>query len=399
MDEQTAPSTRLPAIDELRGLVMIFMALDHVRDFEHADASLFSPTDLTKTSAILFFTRWVTHFCMPVFMFLAGVGAFFYGQHRQSVGELSQFLWKRGVWFILLEFSVMQFAYNFNFSLNNILMLLILWIFGICFVAMTALIRLPIRWLAILSISVILLHNCLDYIRFPSMGFGSNALAFLHSPNFFKLAGFRILTAYPPIPWIAVMGAGYCFGQLLLLEPLLRQRIIGRLGFGVTAAFLVVRAINVYGDPAPWSYQKSAAITFLSFLNTTKYPPSFEFLLMTLGPAFLLLALFERCNWKRGNPLLIFGRVPLFYFILHFYAIHALLEILACFRYGTRSFQFIFNPVPAMGGPREMFPSNFGYPLWAAYLCWILLLVGLYPCCRWFARIKATRRDWWLSYL
>ena len=378
---------------------MIVMALDHVRDFIHRDAALFSPTDLAKTSVALFFTRWVTHFCMPVFMFAAGMGAFFYGRRKQDAKQLSQFLWKRGIWFIFLEFAVMQFAYNFNFSRDYIVLLLILWIFGLCFIFMAALVRLPLPWLLPLSLAVILFHNALDFLRPADGNPFVLVVSALHQPNIFAVAGFRFLVSYPPVPWLFVMAAGYCFGQLFLLEPPRRQRIIGRLGLLTTAAFVAIRAVNVYGDPAPWSHQKSAVFTFLSFLNTTKYPPSLEFLLMTLGPAFLLLGFYDRCRWKDSNPLLVFGRVPLFYFVLHFYAIHALVLILAFFRYGTGASRFIFNPVPAMGGPQQLYPPNFGYPFGVVYLCWIMLIVALYPCCRWFTGVKATRRAWWLSYL
>jgi hypothetical protein len=179
-------------------------------------------------------------------------------------------------------------------------------------------------------------------------------------------------------------------GPLFLLPPARRQRIIRYVGLGLTAAFLVIRATNVYGDPAPWSHQKSAVFTLLSFVNTTKYPPSLDFLLRTLGPAFLLLAFLDGRKWKDSNPLLVFGRVPFFYFFLHFYAIHVLVVILAFFRYGLHAAAFIFNPVPAMGGPEQLYPPNFGYPLWAVYLRWVFLIAALYPCCRWFARVKAT---------
>lgn len=172
-----------------------------------------------------------------------------------------------------------------------------------------------------------------------------------------------------------------------------------RLGFAMTSAFFVLRAINLYGDPIPWSHQKSLVFTVLSFFNCTKYPGSLDFLLMTLGPALLVLACFDQLTFKPANPLIVFGRVPMFYFILHFYLIHVLTVLAAFLRYGSAATGFIFNPVPSTGGPRELFPADFGYRLWVTYAVWILTLALLYPLCRWFAKVKATRRDWWLSYL
>jgi uncharacterized membrane protein len=392
------PGTRLLSIDALRGLVMIIMALDHVRDFFHADAMVFSPTDLARTTPVLFFTRWMTHYCLPVFMFAAGMGVYLYGRSH-SKGELSRFLWTRGLWFIALELTVMRFAYNFNFSLRFLILLLILWIFGICLLAMAVLVYVPMRWLAALSVAVIVLHNCLDTLRAQQFGPAAWAWNLLHQPGVIPLAGKMALVTYTFLPWIAVMAAGFCFGRVFQLEPAARRRIMLRLGLAMTIAFIALRALNHYGDPAPWAHQKSALFTVLSFLNCSKYPGSLDFLLMTLGPALLVLAWFDRLKFKAPNPLVVFGRVPMFYFILHFYLIHVLAVLAAYLRYGSSAARFVFNPLPSMGGPRELFPANFGYSLWTVYGVWLLVLVLLYPVCRWFANVKATRRDWWLSYL
>ncbi len=391
---------RLQSIDVLRGSVMVLMALDHVRDFFHRSAALFSPTDLTRTTPVLFLTRWITHFCMPVFMFAAGIGAFLWWRRgRRSRSQLSRFLVTRGLWFILLELTVMQFAYNFDISSRNLVLLLILWIFGLCMIVMAALIYIPLRWLAVLSVAAIALHNCLDGVS-PSR-FGSMAWVWdlVHQPGVIVLAGRQILEPYTLLPWIAVMAVGFCFGQLFELDAARRQRIMMRVGLGASAAFFIIRAINHYGDPAPWSIQKSAIFTLLSFLNCTKYPASLDFLLMTLGPAIIVLSLLDRCSLKTAHPLLVFGRVPMFYFVLHFYAIHALAVLMAWVRYGRAAFSFMFHPLPSMGGPAELFPRGFGYNLWAVYLVWIFIVALLYPACSWFANVKATRRDWWLSYL
>jgi uncharacterized membrane protein len=390
--------TRLLSIDALRGLVMIIMALDHVRDFFHADAMLFSPTDLSRTTPFLFFTRWITHYCLPVFMFAAGMGIYLYGRSR-SKGQLSRFLWTRGLWFIVLELTVMRFAYNFNFSLRFLVLLLILWIFGICLLAMAALVYVPVRWLAALSVTMIVLHNCLDGIRAQQFGSAAWVWNFLHQPGVIPMAGKLVLVTYTFLPWIAVMAAGYCFAQVFQLEPTARRRIMLKLGLAMTTAFIALRALNHYGDPVPWTHQKSALFIVLSFLNCTKYPGSLDFLLMTLGPALLVLAWFDRLTFKPANPLVVFGRVPMFYFVLHFYLIHVLAMLGAWLRYGGSTARFIFNPLPSMGGPRELFPANFGYSLWTVYGVWLLVVVLLYPVCLWFANVKSRRRDWWLSYL
>jgi uncharacterized membrane protein len=398
VDPRTQPGLRQSSIDALRGAVMIIMALDHVRDFFHVGAMSFSPTDLTRTTPILFFTRWITHFCMPVFMFAAGMGMFLF-EHSHTKGQLSRFLWTRGLWFILLELTVMQPAYNFSFSSRFMLFLLILWIFGICMIAMAALIRLPVRWLAALSVAVILFHNCLDGIDASRFGSAAWVWVLLHQPGLVRFAGRTFRVPYTFIPWIAVMAAGYCFGRVFLLEPAARQRILLRVGLALTIGFVVIRSVNRYGEPAPWTHQKSFLFDVLSFLNCTKYPASLDFLLMTLGPALLVLAYLGRRSFKVSNPLIVFGRVPMFYFILHFYLIHVLIVLASWLRYGGAAAKFTFTPVPSMGGPQQLFPAGFGYSLWVVYAVWLLVVVSLYPVCRWFAKVKSTRRDWWLSYL
>jgi uncharacterized membrane protein len=398
MHTVSQPAPRLLSIDALRGTVMVIMALDHVRDFFHAAAMSFSPTDLSRTTTVLFFTRWITHFCLPVFMFAAGMGVYLYGRNRTK-GQVSRFLWTRGLWFVMLELTVMQLAYNFNFSLRYLVLLLILWIFGICLLAMAALVYMPIRWLAVLSVAVMLLHNCLDGISAAQFGSGAWIWNLLHQPGVIPVAGKLVLITYTFLPWIGVMAAGFCFARVFQLGPEARRRTMLRLGLALTILFIALRAVNRYGDPTPWSHQKSVLFTVLSFLNCTKYPGSLDFLLMTLGPALLVLAWFDRRTFKPANPLVVFGRVPMFYFILHFYLIHALAVLAAWLRYGSSVGRFMFNPLPSMGGPRALFPPDFGYSLLTVYGVWLLVLVLLYPVCRWFAKVKSTRRDWWLSYL
>jgi uncharacterized membrane protein len=400
MESIPKTASRLASLDALRGIVVVVMTLDHVRDFFHLGAMSFSPTDLLRTTPLLFFTRWITHFCLPVFTFAAGAGIFLWwrqGKHTRL--QLSRFLLTRGLWFIFLELTVMQLAYDFNISPNYRLLLLILWIFGVCLLLMAALVHLPMAWLLGFSVIVIAGHNLLD--RFEADRFGGLARFWdlLHQPDVFSVGGKSVLAIYPILPWIAVMTAGFCFAQIFLWEPPLRRRVMRAIGSCSIIAFMALRELNLYGDPLPWAFQKSTVFTVLSFLNCTKYPASLDFLLMTLGPALLVLAYLDRHPLAPDNPLLILGRVPLSYFVLHFYLIHAFAVLAACLRYGPHAFSFIFNPMPSLGGPRDLFPSPFGYSLWVTYLVWLLVVVSLYPLCKWFAGVKSTNRAPWLSYL
>lgn len=393
-------ASRLVSVDAIRGAVMVLMALDHVRDFFHSSAISFNPTDLTKTSPILFLTRWITHFCMPVFMFMSGTGAFLWWQRGgHTRRQLAHFLWTRGIWFVFLELTVMQFAYDFNLPSRFLILLLVLWIFGICMLAMSPLVLLPIRWLLVFGLLVIATHDALNGIDASRFGAFAPLWNLIHQPGVFVLGGKSILSPYTIVPWIAVMTLGFCFGELLQGDPATRQRISRTIGLSAVAAFVVLRTINRYGNPAPWSVQKSSIFTALSFLNCTKYPASLDFLLMTLGPALLVFAWFDRHPPKITNPLVIFGRVPLFYFVLHFYLIHALVVLFAFVRYGGSAFNFIFNPVPPMGGPAKLFPKDFGYSLTVTYMVWLLVVASLYPVCRWYARIKSSGRSKWFSYI
>jgi uncharacterized membrane protein len=348
---------------------------------------IFSPTDLTRTTAALFLTRWITHFCAPVFMFTAGTGAYFWWRHGRTRGQLSRFLITRGLWLIVLEVTVMRLAYNFSFSPEYPIFLVVLWVLGLCMMVLAALVWLPAPWLAALSIAAIALHNTLDRVN------AGGIWNVLHRPGALRLAGHVVFVAYPLVPWIAVMAAGFCLGPVFSMEARERRRILLMTGTAATLAFVVLRAVNVYGDPSPWTGGA------LSFLNTTKYPPSLDFLLMTLGPALLVLAYFDKLTWRATNPLIVFGRVPLFYFVIHFCLAHVAAALLAWVRYGAAAGSFVFMPVPTMGAPRKAFPPDFGYDLWVVYLVWAAIVAGLYPVCRWFAGVKARRRDWWLSYL
>jgi uncharacterized membrane protein len=379
---------------------MIIMALDHVRDFFHRGAMSGSPTNLAATTPLLFLTRWVTHICAPVFMFTAGLGAYFYWINGgRTTARLSCFLVTRGVWLIVLELTVMQLAYNFDVSSRYPIFLLVLWVLGACMIILAALVWLPIPILAIVSVATIVLHHLLDDINARSLGAYGPLWNLLHQIGAFPFAGRTFIAPYSLVPWFAVMALGFCFGALFERPASARQRILLAAGTGATIAFGMVRAVNVYGDPAPWSVQQSLTFTALSFLNTTKYPPSLSFVLMTLGPALLLLAWFDRQSFSRANPLIVFGRVPLFYFVLHFYLAHALAVFVAIGVYGSRAWSFMFQPVPSMGGPAQAFPAGFGYSLPVTYVMWLLVVVALYPMCRWYGAVKSRGRSRWLAYL
>jgi uncharacterized membrane protein len=378
---------------------MMLMAIDHVRDYVARSAMQFLPTDLTRTSAEIFFTRWITHFCAPVFMLTAGLGAFFWmSRGRRSKSELSRFLITRGIWLIFLEITVLRLVVFSQISfLDGPVILLILWAIGLSMIALAALIYLPIRLLATFSIAIIALHNLLDGIPAERFGRAAPLWDVLHQQDLFSFAGIKFVIAYPVLPWIGVMAGGYCLGTLFSRDTKSRERILVCLGLAMAIAFVVLRTINFYGDPARWSHQCSALFTVLSFLNTTKYPPSLDFLLMTLGPAMIAMAWLERFHFSFRNPLIVFGRVPFFFYAGHMLVAHLIAIALNFVRYGRTSFLLIAPP--SMGSPSASFPPDYGFPLWTVYAEWAAILLLLYPVCLWFTRLKQRRHDWWLSYL
>jgi uncharacterized membrane protein len=396
---EPSPDRRVEAIDALRGTVMVVMALDHVRDFIHRGAMTGSPTDLATTTPLLFLTRWVTHLCAPTFMLTAGLGAFLWWRRGRTRGELSRFLLSRGLWLVALELTIMRLAYNFTPAPEYPFLLVVLWALGLSMIGLALLVWLPLPWLAATSLATIGLHNTLDGVVPARFGVAAPLWNLLHQPGAFRLVHATVIVAYPLIPWIAVMALGFCLGPLFTMERAIRRRHLVRAGIAASVGFVVLRTLNAYGDPAPWSAQSSASYTVLSFLNTTKYPPSFAFLLMTLGPALLLLAWFDRPGLRTAQPLVVLGRVPLFFFVLHFYAAHLAAVVLSLITYGAGAWRFVFHPLPSMGGPADPFPVDFGYGLPVVYGVWIGVVLALYPLCRRFAALRAARRDWWLSYL
>ena len=293
----------------------------------------------------------------------------------------------------------MQFAYNFAVSPGYPIFLLVLWVLGASMAILAALVWLPMPVLLALSVSTIVLHHLLDGISARTLGPFAPIWNLLHQVGAFPFAGRIFIAGYPLVPWVAVMTLGFCLGPIFLKPRGPRQRTLIAVGAALTIAFLIVRAVNHYGDPTPWTAQPSPILTGMSFLNTTKYPPSLAFVLMTLGPALVLLGVFDGVSFARSNPLIVFGRVPLFYFIGHFFAAHAAAVLVAAAVYGNAAWTFMFQPVPSMGGPAAAFPPNFGYDLWVTYVVWVVIVAGLYPLCAWFARLRERRPDWWLSYI
>ena len=396
-----APSrARLSSVDALRGLVMVIMAIDHTREFFHAGAMNFAADNLARTTPLLFLSRWVTHICAPVFLFTAGMAARLRmerGDVRPS--EMSRYLVTRGLWLIAVELIVMRLAMNFSLDLRYPVLLIILWALGWSMIALAALVHLPPRIVGALGLLVVVGHNALDGVQAAQFGGMAWLWNVLHQPGAVAAGGVTAVTGYPVLPWMGVMAVGFASAGIYTWEPARRLRALRLTGTLCIAGFVALRSLNMYGDPAPWSTQPSALFTALSFLSTTKYPPSLAFLLMTLGPAAWLLAAFERASFGPRHPFVVFGRVPFAYYVSHFWILHVAASVAALARYGASALRFLSEPFPSMGGARDLFPPDFGFSLGQVYLVWLLLVAALYPFCRWLGELKGRRRDWWLSYL
>jgi uncharacterized membrane protein len=388
IDRQPVRYSRLESIDVVRGVIMIIMALDHTRDFFGRPGS---PTNLATASAALFFTRWITNFCAPVFFLLTGTGAWL-SLRKQSKVELSRFLLTRGLWLIFLDLVVFRcLAVQFNFD-YHVTIITVLWALGWAMIVLSALVHLRTSIVATIGVVMIAMHNLFDSVR------SANPLwSVLHSPNIiFSKPGHIVFVAYPLIPWVGVTALGYCLGQIYAWTPDRRRIFLLRLGVGLSLAFIALRAINIYGDPFRWSTQHSATFTALSFLNTTKYPPSLLFLLMTLGPALLFLYSVDGHTPRLLRPALLIGKVPLFYYLIHFALIHVFAVFICYVRYGythwmLESPDLAHYPVTA--------PPGWGLTLPGVYLIWTLVVLAMYPLCRWFAAVKQRSDNPWLSYL
>jgi uncharacterized membrane protein len=388
-EEAAASTSRLTSIDLLRGVVMIIMALDHVREFFGVPG--ISPTDLAKTTVPLFATRWITHLCAPVFFLLTGTGAFL-SLRRKPVAALSRFLFTRGVWLILLELTVIR-CLGFQFNVDyQVTLLIVIWALGWAMITLSALVWLPTWVVTTFGVVMIAGHNLFDGVR------SAHPLwAVLYAPGFVvNRPGFVVFASYTLIPWVGMTAAGYGLGQVYRWSPERRRTFLLRVGLALAAGFVLLRAVNLYGDPVRWAPQASAALTVVSFLNATKYPPSLLFLLMTLGPALLILRALDGNAPRLLRPALVFGRVPLFYFVLHLPLIH-LLAVIVCYAQNG-AVHWMFES-PNLGAYPFTAPPGWGLSLPEIYLLWVLVVVMLYPACRWFAAVRQRRTDAWLSYL
>ena len=400
LTKSAAPTTtkaRIESIDLLRGFAIVIMALDHVRDYFHADYFLFDPTDMQQTNGALFFTRWITNFCAPVFLFLAGTSAFLIGE-RKTKRQLSAFLLKRGLWLMLLETVVINFAWSFN-PTYPMFRLQVIWALGLSMVFMSALVYLPYKVILALGLIILFGHNLLDNIHATGNSLADILWGQLHERKRFAIGNRIIATGYPILPWLGIMALGYCFGAFYTkkVEAAFRKKYLVTLGAVAIALFIVLRGINRYGDMSPWMMQRTTILTICSFFNASKYPPSLMYTLMTLGPALIVLAFIEKPLNKLGKIIIVFGRVPLFFYILHLFLIHALATVAVVLSGRPWTDMISITNLNARDSP---WLKGYGFNLGQTYLVWLLVVVLLYPLCKWYDRYKTNHKEkWWLSYL
>jgi uncharacterized membrane protein len=392
------PKNRVESIDLLRGIVMIIMVIDHVRDFFHFDAFLYSPVDISHTSPGLFITRWITHLCAPTFIFLAGVSTYFVAQ-KKSVSDTSFFLLTRGIWLVLLQLTLIRFFWNFDpwfhYNSNTIISII-----GICMIILSGLIYLPARTIFLIGIVMVVGHNLLDGISFKDGTLADVVWSFLHVQKTFDIGnGYSFTFLYPVIPWVGVMALGYCFGALYNPDysTKFRKTVFAQLGVISLLIFFTLRTGNLYGDPIPWSKQADIGSTIMSFFNVQKYPPSLLYLSATLGISLLLLAAMEGKNLKRWRPVILFGNVAMCYYVCHIFIIHAL-AVLAAVLTGF-SWQAMIFPGPLAKGSTTL-NGNYGFSLWVVYLVWVTVVGLLYPICVYWNGFKTrNKKKWWISYV
>lgn len=390
------PPTRVQSIDLLRGVVMILMALDHVRMYFGFGTWYGAPTDLATTTPLLFFTRWITHFCAPVFVFLAGTSAFLVGMKMENLPGLARYLLTRGLWLIVAEIVIVNFAWTFDRTYSFII-LQVIWAIGISMVILSALVFFPNTVILTIGLAMVFGHNLLDGVRTQGNAPADLLWYTLHQGQVIRVGSRLVNFVYPVLPWIGLMALGYVCGTLYTqrFTDEHRRRWLLTIGIGATILFLVLRGFHLYGEPARWAPHASPLFTLMSFLNTTKYPPSLHFLLMAMGPALICLAVSESIRSQIIKPILTFGRVPFFYYIVHLYLIHVL--AMAWLLYSGRDWhEYILSAAALRSGSL----SNFGLSLSGVYLVWMLVIALLYPICRWYQKQKVKHPSkWWLSYL
>ncbi len=370
---------------------MIIMALDHVRDMTHVNSITQSPTNLLTTTPALFFTRWITYLCAPVFVFLAGTSAYISFKNKNNLAASRRFLLKRGLWLIFLEFTLVNFGLFFDAGFHTLIFEVIATI-GFGFIILSLLLKASAKTICIIGLAIIFCHNLFDLMP-PTII--KTLLSPLLSITPYSLSSkVNLVIAYPPIPWLGIMLVGFASGKLFELPLQKRNKIFLSIGSVALLLFVVIRFINIYGDPSLWSAQKNATFTFLSFMNITKYPPSLLFDLITLGIMFLIFAIAEKANSRAGNVVSVYGKVPMFYFLVHFYLIHVILIIilfLQGFHWADLSFA-----TGNFGRPQNV---QSGVSLWVVYLIWISVVVILYKPCVWYGKYKLSHKQWWLRYL
>jgi uncharacterized membrane protein len=421
---------RIYSVDLLRGIVMMIMLLDHTRDYIHHNALLSDPTDLSSTTVPLFFTRWITHYCAPIFVFLSGVSIYLQKMYGKTNKQLSWFLFTRGLWLIVLEFTVIRLLVTFNFNYGSIVgMAQVIWVIGVSMIVMAALIYLPLQLVGVFGVLMVVLSNLLDaYNLPPQIAFGASpdlaqaVWLIMRQPSMIPIGGSVVFNAYPLIPWIGVMAAGYALGVVYSWDAERRRKFLLYLGLAATTLFIAVRASNLYGEPSLWTNEaefvaaqkaraesgqappgqtveqpqlSEPAFSVLSFLNTTKYPPSLLYLLMTIGPGLIILSLADGIG---GEPLwqkipIIFGRVPMFFYILQWMWAHGAAVLLSLI--AGKDVGYYFNAL----APDMVVPPENGFSLPVVYVMWILGLAVIFPLCYWYGNYKRRNKHWLLSYL
>ena len=389
---------RIQSVDILRGTVMALMALDHVRLY--LTYAQFDPMNLSRTTGWYFFARWITHFCAPAFVFLAGTGAWFHGERLVSRAVLSRYLLTRGAWLVLIELTIIRFGWTFNFDYSHYVLGGVIWMIGWCMILMSALVHLPLRAIGGFALVLIAGHNLVDPFM-ATLGPAARASRFapilqiLYFGGPVSASGSTLFILYSIVPWIGVMAAGYAFGPVLRLPSERRNRVCLGIGLGALAVFVVLRGFNLYGNPRPWTAQPTILFSMLAILSTAKYPASLAFLLMTLGPAIGLIPWLERLGGAPSRVLSTFGRTPFFYYVLHIPLIHLIAVALSYLRYGYAvPWLFLNHPVMVSQPP----PDGWGYSLGTVYLITAVVVFILYWPCRWFAADKRQQRASWVSY-
>lgn len=387
-----AKPERFVALDVLRGLTMVIMALDHSRDFFALGWVYYAPTDLGLTNLEVFFTRWITHFAAPTFIFLAGIGLFF-ASGRRTKNELAYLAISRGFWLIFLELTIVGFFWSFNGDFLSNPKVAVLFAIGVSMISVGLLIYLPKPLIAIIAIGMLLMHNLLDGISPETFGEHAWIWMLLHSPGNFFIGDIQVRVIYPFIPWIGLMALGYLFGPVTKLPRIERKRIFMLSGLALVLFGFGLRFTNMYGDPNLWNQYASLEMSFMSFMDFTKYPPSLIYLSILVGAAMVLMSLFDRDLGKWSNPLRDFGQVPFFFYVLHIPLLHLGGIVLATYVFGDANWLY--------GAPLGHSPANYNYSseLLPTYLAWFLVLIVLYYPSKWFAKLKQTRKNWWLSYL